>query len=77
LGFALANFTAITRPEAFFLVGGLTGSDKWIFDSTKKYMEEYLLDIYKGKVKLLKSGMHGKNMAIAGAAALIWNEQNR
>jgi glucokinase len=77
LGFALANFTAITRPEAFFLVGGLTGSDKWIFDSTKKYMEKYLLDIYKGKVKLLKSGMHGKNIAIAGAAALIWNEQNR
>jgi glucokinase len=77
LGFALANFTAITRPEAFFLLGGLTGSNKWIFDSTKKYMDEYLLDIYKGKVKLLKSGMHGKNVAIAGAAALIWNEQDR
>jgi glucokinase len=75
LGFALANFTAITRPEAFFLLGGLTGSDKWIFDSTKKYMDKYLLDIYKGKVKLLKSGMHGKNAAIAGAAALIWNDQ--
>jgi glucokinase len=75
LGFALANFTAITRPEAFFLLGGLTASDKWIFDSTKKYMETYLLDIYKGKVKLLKSGMHGKNAAIAGAAALIWNGQ--
>jgi len=58
------------------LVGGLTESDKWIFDSTKKYMEKYLLEIYKGKVKLLKSGMHGKNVAIAGAAALIWNEQN-
>jgi glucokinase len=40
-------------------------------------MDEYLLDIYKGKVKLLKSGMHGKNAAIAGAAALIWNEQDR
>ena len=76
LGFALANFTAVTRPEAFFLLGGLTESDKWIFESTKKYMEKNLLDIYKGKVKLLKSGMHGKNIAVAGAAALIWNEQN-
>jgi glucokinase len=75
LGFALANFTAVTRPEAFFLLGGLAESDKWIFDSTKKYMEKYLLDIYKGKVKLLKSGMHGKNIAVAGAAALIWCEQ--
>ena len=40
-------------------------------------MEKYILDIYKGKVKVLKSGMHGKNVAIAGAAALIWNEQIR
>ncbi|WP_378180763.1 ROK family protein [Aquimarina sp. SS2-1] len=74
LGFALANFTAFTQPEAFFLLGGLAGSDKWIFEPTKKYMDTYLLDIYKGKVKLLPSGLQGKNAAISGAAALIWSE---
>lgn len=72
LGHALANFTAITQPEAIFLVGGLTVAGKWIFDPTRKYMEQHLLDIYKGKVKLMHSGMHGKNAAVLGAASLIW-----
>ncbi|WP_298763254.1 ROK family protein [uncultured Polaribacter sp.] len=74
LGKALANFTTFSQPEAFFLLGGLTSSDKWIFEGTKKYMEEYLLEIYKGDVKILPSGMHGKNAAISGAAALIWQD---
>lgn len=75
LGHALANFVTFTQPEAIFLMGGLTSSGKWLFEPTKKYMESYLIDIYKNKVKLLKSGMHGKNAAIAGAASLIWVEE--
>ena len=73
-GQALANFTAFTQPEAFFLMGGLVGSGKWITEPLEKYFDEYLLDIYKGKVKLLHSGMKGKTAAICGAAALIWEE---
>ena len=73
LGMALANFTAFTQPEAFFLMGGLVNSGKWIFDPLQKYFEESLLDIYKGKVKILKSGLPGKTTAISGAAALIWD----
>lgn len=76
LGHALANFTAITQPEAIFLVGGLTVAGKWIFEPTRKYMEQNLLDIYKGKVKLMHSGMRGKNAAILGAASLIWVDHN-
>ena len=72
LGMALANFTAFTQPEAFFLMGGLVNSGKWIFEPLQKYFEDSLLDIYKGKVKLLKSGLPGKTTAISGAAALIW-----
>jgi glucokinase len=75
LGHALANFVTFTQPEAIFLLGGLTSSGKWIFDSTKLHMENHLLKVYKGKVKLLSSGMHGKNAAILGAASLIWNQQ--
>ena len=74
LGQALANFTAFSQPEAFFLLGGLIGSGKWITDPLKKYFEENLLEIYKGKVKLLHSGMKGKTAAICGAAALIWED---
>ncbi|MDX1407412.1 MAG: ROK family protein [Saprospiraceae bacterium] len=72
LGMALANFTAFTQPEAFFLLGGLVDSGKWILDPLQKYFDAYLLDIYKGKVKLLRSGLPGKTAAICGAAALIW-----
>lgn len=73
-GQALANFTAFTQPEAFFLMGGLTGSGKWITEPLQKYFDESLLDVYKGKVKLLHSGMKGKTAAICGAAALIWED---
>ena len=73
-GQALANFTAFTQPEAFFLMGGLVGSGKWITEPLEKYFDKYLLDIYKGKVKLLHSGMKGKTAAICGAAALIWED---
>lgn len=74
LGMALANFTAFTQPEAFFLLGGLVESGKWILDPLQKYFEDYLLPVYKGKVKLLRSGLPGKTAAICGAAALIWEE---
>ncbi|WP_437371068.1 ROK family protein [Maribacter litoralis] len=74
MGLALANFTAFTQPEAFFLMGGLVNSGKWILEPLEKYFEEHLLEVYKGKVKLLQSGMSGKNAAISGAAALIWEE---
>lgn len=76
MALALANFTAFSQPEAFFLMGGLVNSGKWILDPLKTYFEEYLLEVYKGKVKLLQSGMPGKTAAICGAAALIWEKHH-
>ncbi len=75
MALALANFTAFTQPEAFFLVGGLTNSGKLILDPLKIYFEKYLLDVYRGKVKLLGSGLPRKTTAICGAAALIWEKE--
>lgn len=72
MALALANFTAFTQPEAFFLMGGLVNSGKLILNPLRTYFEEDLLDVYKGKVKILTSGMEGKTAAICGAAALIW-----
>ena len=74
LAMAMANFTAFTQPEAFIMMGGLVNSGKWIFDPLHKYFEEYLLDVYKGKVKILRSGLPPLTTAICGAAALIWEE---
>lgn len=74
LGKALANFVAFSQPEAIFLLGGLANAGKWIFEPTMRHMEENLMKIYQGKVKLLPSGMLEKDAAILGAAALIWQE---
>lgn len=69
---ALANFTAFTQPEAFILMGGLVNSGKWILEPLETYLDQFLLQVYRGKVKILESGMEGKTAAICGAAALIW-----
>lgn len=76
LGEQLANFTAFSHPEAFFLLGGLAKAGKWIFEPTQKHLEANLLPFYKDKVKLLPSGMMDKNAAVLGAAALVWNHMN-
>jgi glucokinase len=72
LGQVLADAIAITSPEAIILFGGLAQAGKFIFDPTHQYMEENLLKIYKGKVKLLPSELKETDAAILGAAALVW-----
>lgn len=74
LGIKLADAVAHTSPEAIILFGGLSLAGDLIFSPTKKYMEEYLLNIFRNKVKLLPSALPGGNAAVLGAAALIWNE---
>ncbi len=73
LGTALANFVAFSQPEAIFMTGGLVKSGDILIEPTRQYLEEDLLSVYKGKVKLLVSELIDKNPAILGAAALIWN----
>lgn len=72
LGRALANAVTITSPEAIFLFGGLSKAGRLLFEPTQRYMEENMLFVFKNKVKLLPSGIQGKNVAILGASALIW-----
>jgi glucokinase len=38
-------------------------------------MEENMMSAFKNKVKLLPSGIEGKNAAILGSSALIWQKQ--
>ena len=71
LGLKLADSIAHTSPEAIFMFGGLAESGDYILKPTKKYMEQYLLDVYKNKVKLEISGLKGGDAAVLGAAALI------
>ncbi len=74
LGGALANTIAHISPQAIFLFGGLAKSGKWIFDPTKEAMNNNVLEIFRGKIKILPSALIDKNIAVLGAAALIWKE---
>ena len=74
LGMKLADSIAHTSPEAIILFGGLAAAGDYIFKPTKKYMEEYLLGIFKNKVKLIPSSLPKANAAILGAAALMWKQ---
>ena len=74
LGLKLADTVAHLSPEAIVLFGGLALAGDLLFVPTKRYMEEYMLNIFKNKVKLVPSAISGANAAVMGAAALIWNE---
>ncbi len=74
LGRALADTVAHISPEAIFLFGGLAMAGHWIFEPTKAAMEDNLLGIFRGKIDILPSGLLHKNIAVLGAAALIWKE---
>jgi len=74
LGVKLADAVACTSPEAIFLFGGLANAGDLLLKPTKKYLEENLFPIFRGKVKLLISSLQETNAAVMGASALAWKE---
>lgn len=74
LGESLADSVAHTSPEAIFLFGGLAQAGNLIFDPTRKYYENKVLNIYKNKVKISPSGLRAADAAILGSSALVWKE---
>lgn len=77
LGTRLADLVAILNPEAIFFFGGLANAGELLMDPVRRYMEEYMFPVFRGKVKLLLSGLQDKNAAVLGAAALIWEELDK
>lgn len=74
LGMKLADAVAHTSPEAIILFGGLSLAGNYIFDPVKKYMDYFLLPIWKNKIKLLPSKLADNNPAVLGAAALAFKQ---
>ena len=72
LGRALADTVAHISPSRIFLFGGLARAGKWIIDPAKLSMEEHLMAIYQNKIDIVPSALLNKNIAVLGAAALIW-----
>jgi glucokinase len=65
---------AFTSPEAIFLFGGLAAAGELLLEPTRRSLEANLLNIYRGRVRLLPSELRDANAAVLGAAALIWRE---
>jgi glucokinase len=72
LGQSLADVVAIMSPKAIVLFGGLAGAGKYIFEPTKKYMEDNLLKIWKGKIRIIPSELKESDAAVLGASSLVW-----
>lgn len=77
LGEALANVVTCFNPEAIILFGGLADSGDLLLKPTELFFEKYLLNIYKNKVKILKSELQNGKAAILGACNFIINELNK
>jgi glucokinase len=71
LGKALANFATSFVPEAIVLFGGLTDSGDLLLKPTRNHFEKNLLNIHKGRVKILRSSIKNGMAAVLGAACLI------
>lgn len=72
LGIALSNAVTFSSPEAIFLMGGPVRAGKWLLEPLKVAFEANMLNIFKGKVKILTSELPQNDVAILGASALVY-----
>lgn len=72
LGIALSNAVTFSSPEAIFLMGGPVRAGNWLLEPLKLAFEANMLNIFKGKVKILTSELPQNDVAILGASALVY-----
>ena len=73
LGEACANFALFCSPEAFIFMGGLTKAGDLLMKPLQKAYDEHVLSVYKGKAKLMLSGLKDSETAVLGASAIGWD----
>lgn len=72
LGEAFSDFVAFSAPEAIVLFGGLAQAGSLIFDPIREALDNNVLPIWRGKIKILPSELNASDAAILGAGALGW-----
>lgn len=72
MGRAFANFVAFSSPEAIILFGGLARAGELLMKPIKESMDHNMLNMFKGKTKLLLSELKESDAAVLGASALGW-----
>jgi glucokinase len=75
LGKTLANVAAMNNPEAIFLSGGLAKAGDLILKPTQYHMEDNLLSVLRGKIKLELSSID-TNAGVVGSAALVFSNEH-
>ncbi|MBQ6822190.1 MAG: ROK family protein [Bacteroidales bacterium] len=70
LGRSFADFVAFSAPEAIVLFGGLARAKEFLYEPIVNAMNENLLSLWRGKVKVLFSSLSESDAAILGASAL-------
>jgi glucokinase len=77
LGMKLAETVVHTDPEAIFLFGGLAMAGDLIFKPTIRHMEENLMPLFRGKIKVLPSALQNQAAPILGASSLVWDHLDK
>ena len=72
LGEKFADFIEFSAPEAIVLFGGLARAREFLEAPIRKAMDENVISLWKGKVKLVFSSLKESDAAILGASALAW-----
>jgi len=73
LGRKLADSVAHLSPEAIIICGGMAAAGELILVPTRRALEKYVFPVYRGKVKIILSGLSEGNVAVLGAGALAWS----
>lgn len=76
LGDACADFASFSDPEAIILFGGVAKAGELLTRPMREAFEDGALHLYRGRVKILLSGLDGARAAILGAAALAWDRMD-
>lgn len=72
LAIGLANAVAITSPQKIIFSGGLSQAGDLLLNPFKKYLEENLYPVFRGKIVVEQSALKENETAILGAAALTY-----
>ncbi|MDO5443760.1 MAG: ROK family protein [Bacteroidia bacterium] len=72
LGQKFADFVTFSAPEAIILFGGVSNAGDLLLNPIRQSLDENVLNLWKGKVKVLRSGLPESDAAILGAGALAW-----
>jgi glucokinase len=72
LGEAFSDFITFSSPQAIILFGGLAHAGDYLLKPLREALDSHILNVYKGKTKIIISQLNDAEAAILGASALAW-----